>query len=290
MALACVVEYNNFINNSSSSTNGVVTIQYWDSLTLFKHNNIYDNGIEGGYYLGIGTNHSVDATLNYWGTVDGVVIAQRIYDGFDDPNVGIATYAPFLSQPEPLAPPVAAQVQLTTQNGILQPNDIVGNEPFTATVDFSAPMTTTVAPNVTFGVASPYTQHSFQNGQWISPTRWVGDYTVDVTTGDGINTIRVADALGADGFFTIPTDTRFQFTIQTAGSSSLSLNASPGYGRVTLNWSPSPVTNTIGYNVYRGLTNTEPYTDTPINTTLVTGTSYLDTSVTNGTKLGLSLE
>ena len=94
----------------------------------------------------------------------------------------------------------------------------------------------------------------------------------------------MADARGADGFFTIPTDTRFQFPIQTAGSSSLSLSASPGYSRVTLDWSVSPLASTIGYNIYRGITNTVPYTGTPINTTLVTGISHIDTSAANGTK------
>jgi subtilisin family serine protease len=281
----CDVEYNNFISNSfpPSPIVGVVSIWNWNPAFLFRYNNVFNSSTAVGNLFANISTASVDATLNYWGTEDGTIIAQRIYDGFDDAAVGIVTYAPFLFHPEPLAPPLVAQVRLTTQNGILQPNDIVGNEVFSATIDFSAPLTATVAPNATFGVASPYSQHSLQNGHWISPTRWVGNYTVDVTTGDGINTIRVADARGADGFFTIPTDTRFQFTIQTAGSSSLSLSASPGYGRVTLNWSTSPLTNTIGYNVYRGLTNTTAYTDTPISPILVTTPLYVDNGVTNGT-------
>ena len=61
----------------------------------------------------------------------------------------------------------------------------------TVTLDVSKDMNTAITPTVSFGVDEPYTQNSIQSGQWLSPTRWVGSYRVEVWTGDGIYTLRV---------------------------------------------------------------------------------------------------
>ncbi len=49
---------------------------------------------------------------------------------------------------------------------------------------------------------------------------------------------------------------------------------------VTLNWVASTSSNITGYNVYRGTVSGGPYTN--LNSTLVTGTSYTDTTVESG--------
>jgi len=48
---------------------------------------------------------------------------------------------------------------------------------------------------------------------------------------------------------------------------------------VTLSWTPSS-TSFAGFNVYRGSVSGGPYSK--VNTTLITGTSYTDTSVASG--------
>jgi len=57
-----------------------------------------------------------------------------------------------------------------------------------------------------------------------------------------------------------------------------------GYGAVphsvTLNWVASTSSNIAGYNVYRAMTSGGPYTKT--NTSLITTTSYVDTSAQAG--------
>jgi fibronectin type 3 domain-containing protein len=50
--------------------------------------------------------------------------------------------------------------------------------------------------------------------------------------------------------------------------------------QVTLNWTASSST-VSGYNVYRGTTTGGPYTI--VNSSLVAGTNYVDTTVTSGT-------
>ncbi|MFN2167357.1 MAG: cohesin domain-containing protein, partial [Anaerolineae bacterium] len=149
----------------------------------------------------------------------------------------------------------------------------------TVTLDFSKDMNTAITPTVTFGVDEPYTQHSVENGAWVSSTRWVGTYEVSVDTGDGINTLQVRDAEDTDGM-TIPDDTRFQFVIQTAGTQSVLLEAVAGVGQVALTWTQNDVADLAGYILYRSA-----YTDT--NYTQIGGgmfvtPAYTDTDVTNG--------
>lgn len=49
---------------------------------------------------------------------------------------------------------------------------------------------------------------------------------------------------------------------------------------VTLNWTASASANVAGYNVYRGLSSTGPFTK--VNTSLIVGTTYTDNSVQAG--------
>ena len=47
---------------------------------------------------------TVDAAYNWWGTTDTKIISQSIYDYYDDFNIGVVTYTPFLTSPNPDAP------------------------------------------------------------------------------------------------------------------------------------------------------------------------------------------
>ena len=59
------------------------------------------------------------------------------------------------------------------------------------------------------------------------------------------------------------------------------LGASAGDGQVGLSWNANGDSDLAGYDVYRGTSSGGPYTR--LNGTLLTGTSYTDTGVTNGT-------
>ncbi len=55
------------------------------------------NRLEGnlGYELRLGSNHDVDATYNWWGSVDESVIRSEIYDRSDNGSLGIVSFSPY---------------------------------------------------------------------------------------------------------------------------------------------------------------------------------------------------
>ncbi|MEW6069410.1 MAG: PKD domain-containing protein, partial [Candidatus Thermoplasmatota archaeon] len=76
----------------------------------------------------------------------------------------------------------------------LLPESPVNASEVTFTITFTEAVNQSVELNVTFGLASPYTNHTI-NGAWQSSTTWVGAHLINNTTGDGVNTIRVANAV-----------------------------------------------------------------------------------------------
>jgi len=79
-------------------------------------------------------------------------------------------------------------------------------------------MDTTRAPDGQLRVQEPYTQHLVE-GSWINDTTWQGTYNITLFTGDGLQTLRVADARDPMSLFEISKDTRFGFEIVTGGLS-----------------------------------------------------------------------
>ncbi len=129
-----------------------------------------------------------------------------------------------------------------------------------------------VVPNYSSGVQSMTTTAAI--------TRWIGSYDVNVATGDGINTIRVAGAYDFNGM-EAPTDTRFDFVIQTAGSAAMLLNAAAGWSQVELSWPETDLETLLSYNIYRSIGDNQNY-----ELLTVVGkdtTEYADSELENGT-------
>lgn len=123
-------------------------------------------------------------------------------------------------------------------------------------VYFNRPMDKSVTPFISMGVRPPYTQHAISdNGSWNDEgTIYTAYLTINGTTAtDGLNRIYVANAQD-DEHFEIPIENmRFNVQVSSAGSLSNEFMATPGLGKVDLEWNNNEgdFEDWLGYNMYR---------------------------------------
>lgn len=157
-------------------------------------------------------------------------------------------------------------------------------------VYFNRPMDTSITPMVAMGVRPPYTQHAIaENGSWNEEgTIYTAYLTIDGTTAtDGLNRIYVANAKD-DEHFEIPLENmRFNVQVSSAGSLSNEFMATPGLGKVELEWNNNEVDfeDFLGYNMYRYtvIDTLGNHSDTlMLNTSLIQDTLFTDYDVVPG--------
>ncbi|RMG89866.1 MAG: right-handed parallel beta-helix repeat-containing protein, partial [Chloroflexi bacterium] len=163
----------------------------------FEQNNLFGNDIYDFYNA---STQDILAHQNWWASTNPSVVAENIYDFADDIGLGSVQFEPLLFAPSSLAPAFLYQVSIS-------PPSPLSTGYANVILDFSAPMSPTIQPTVTFGVSPTYDTHIVA-GDWISPTRWAGSYNVNYYTGDGVQRLRVAGAVGANDGMEIPEDTR----------------------------------------------------------------------------------
>ena len=123
-------------------------------------------------------------------------------------------------------------------------------------VYFNRPMDTSVAPNISMGVRSPYTQNAIaEDGSWSADSTIYTAYLTITgkTASDGLNRIYVYGAED-DEHFEIPEENvRFNVQVAAAGSLSTGLMAEAGLGKVELSWKTDAAdfADLLGYNIYR---------------------------------------
>ncbi len=123
-------------------------------------------------------------------------------------------------------------------------------------VYFNRPMDTSVAPTISMGVRSPYTQVPIaEEGTWSADSLIYTAYlTIDGKTNtDGLNCIYVYGARDNE-YFDIPEENfRFNVEVQAAGSMATGLMAEAGLGKVKLTWETDEedFEDLLGYNIYR---------------------------------------
>ena len=105
----------------------------------------------------------------------------------------------------------------------------------------------------------------------------VADTCGSVLVGGGNCTIGVAFTPSATGQRTAT----LSITDNASGSPQTATLTGTGSPDVILSWGASPSSGVVGYNVYRGTTSGGE-SSTPLNSTPIDGTSYVDTNVTTG--------
>lgn len=123
-------------------------------------------------------------------------------------------------------------------------------------VYFNRPMNKAVAPQIFFGVREPYTQNAVaEDGSWNEEgTIYTAYKTIDgKTKSDGVNRIYVYGAEDNEYFECPYEKTRFNITVQAAGSMATGFAAEAGMGKVNLMWNNenNNFDDAMGFNIYR---------------------------------------
>ena len=105
-------------------------------------------------------------------------------------------------------------------------------------VYFNRTMDPSVNPQISYGVSEPFNQKIIsEEGTWSSDGKiYTVNHDINIGAADGINRIRIQYAQDLD-YFKIPVeDYRFNFLLESAGSASTGFYATPGLGKITLQW------------------------------------------------------
>ena len=265
--------------------NSIFEYEFLDLLPI-TNNNLISGPSDKEYYLfstdGAAQFDVLSIPGNYWGTADSDKIDSYIFDFWDEVDRPIVEYQPILERPNSSAHGIVWKIEV---NGIDVQDEYIdplGAETAKFEVYFNRPMNTSQTPQLTFGLQAPRTQHLVSdNSSWNADgTVWTAYFDIDLLTGDGLNTLRVARVIDNDGVrMPIEDNLRFQFIIQSAGGNSAGLNATPGIAKVTLDWEDLASPDILGYNIYRytAMDNGQiiTYSDTiKINESLIVGSSY----------------
>ena len=249
-------------------------------------NNSFLGNDENFHFFGTkGSEDFISMPNIYWGTTDSLKIKHKYYDFRFNSTIPYLFFNPIQSIPSILCHAHVWKVLLNGKDAQDDHIDPIGVGKQRFDVYFNRPMDKAIIPHVSFGVRYPYNQQAVnEDGSWSEDGKIYTVYkTIKLTTGDGINRIRVAGAKEIDGWdFEIPVeDLRFEFIIAAATSASIDFMATPGLGKVELEWNDNDLEDGLGYNMYRmehinDSTLTQPVI---VNSSLITDTLFTDYSV-----------
>jgi hypothetical protein len=261
----CVISRSSFLSGTSV---------LYNSSILDRYSDIAYRALPGYY----------DTVQNlYWGTADSVHISEKIYDFYEDATLCEVFYSPYLTAPSDSCHGHVWKVEVNGTDPQDEHLDPLGAGWARFDVYFNKAMKTLYTPFLTFGVREPFTQHLVADStSWSADSSiWTAWYNIGLETGDGINTIRVSDARDTANWEIPVENERFQFVIQAAGSASIEFIATPGIGKVDLEWPPAGTEDALGFNLYRFYKVDDiTFSDTlRINTSLITDTLFTDFDV-----------
>ncbi|MFZ4414537.1 MAG: S8 family serine peptidase, partial [Bacteroidales bacterium] len=202
-----------------------------------------------------GTSDIINLPNQYWGTNNIDKIKNKYIDFTTNAGSPYMDIEPKLTAPSDSCPGHVWKVLVNGKDAQDEVVDPVGVGKHRFDVYFNRAMNKDSIPQVTFGGIYPYKSNKInENGSWSEDGKIYTVYkTIKLTTGDGINQIRVAGAKQAgDWGWVIPIeDSRFSFIISAANSASAEFMATQGLGKVKLEWNNSDLADGLGYNMYR---------------------------------------
>lgn len=229
----------------------------------------------------------------YLGSNKESIIRQHIYD-FETPGSGVFGWFDIsnrLTRPNSEAPGIVWKVEVDGYDAQDEFDSIpplgVGRHEFK--VYFNRAMDTSVTPMLAMGVRPPYTQNAIgEDGFWnTDSTIYTAYFTLNGTSAtDGLNRIYVANAKDNEHFEIPFENKRFNVMVQAAGSMSLGFQATPGIGKIDLEWNNQEmlVDDFLGFNMYRYKMDTAGniYDSIQVNTSLIQDTMFTDFNVVPG--------
>ena len=284
-----IFQNNTIIGNNSNQQNNPTFLKYFGT-TRFTNNSIFGNTVYN--YCGQESWGITKLSPNYWGTLDSLTIEHSILDFFENSSYGIVDgFDSAQIAPSALCHGHVWKISIDSieinkfDNAYNSPNGLgivsLGIHRFD--LYFNRAMDVSVTPFLTFGVREPWTQHQVaDSASWSADsTVWTAFYNIGIETGDGIQRVRVEGARDNEHFEIPIEDSRFEFVIQAAGAASIEFMATPGIGKVRLEWNRAGTEDALGYNMYRyyNITDTTFSTPVRINSSLITDTLYTDFNV-----------
>ena len=251
--------YNNTTTRSSWASAGLSEQQVrrgGNNNNVFGNIHVPNNTVEN-FYSESSTPIVIDEP-QYWGSNREDIIREGIWDMEKGTSFCYYDLSKRLTSPNPDAHGIVWKVVVNGYDAqdefeMLPPLG-VGKHKFE--VYFNRPMDTSVAPTISMGVRSPYTQNAIsEDGSWSADSTIYTAYLTITgkTASDGLNRIYVYGAED-DEHFEIPEENmRFNVQVAAAGSLSTGLMAEAGLGKVALTWQTDEedFEDLLGYNIYR---------------------------------------
>ena len=216
-------------------------------------NNFNDTNVE--HWLRItassgGVNDKIGLGQNWWGTTLEDIIGKQIVDFDDYQSLKDIIYAPYLTEAPSNTFPFVTAAYLINSSG--ERVNCVANETVTFVIEFNRDMDTSIPLRVRFGSSEPYAEYEI-SGEYVTPRRWEGVYTLKTTIENGRQFIRIENGAAADDAYLILCETpgRFGFEIDTTAAQALTMLGDATATGIKLTWMQDDFDTLAGYNVYR---------------------------------------
>lgn len=285
------------INNSNIIGNSISS--YYRSAFIFSRNIVFNNNCFENHSFDIATVETYPTVFQvygnyFFGSKEENIVRKHICD-YEYPNASTFGKIEFVDMPDYPNNLAHGIVWKVVVNGCDAQDEFEQLPPLGCgrhrfEVYFNRAMDTLVTPMVAMGVRPPYTQHAIaEDGYWSADkTVYTAYLTINgATATDGLNRIYVANAKDPDHFEIPVEDMRFNVQVASAGTLSSEFMATPGLGKIDLEWNNNEVDfdDFLGYNLYRySVVDTlGHHSDTlMLNTSLIQDTLFTDYNVEPG--------